>query len=45
MNLPNRLQLSELGEDEPDRFLDAPIRVLLDPVVLHLEEPDSDGEE
>ena len=45
MNLPNRLQLGELGEDEPDRFPDAPIRVLLDPVVAHLEEPDSDSEE
>ena len=45
VNLPNRLQLGELGEDERDRLLHAPVRILLDAVVVHLEVADRDGEE
>src|SRR3954449_5429620 len=44
-NLPDRLQFGELGEDERDRLLDAPIRVLLDAVVRDLQVTDRDGEE
>ena len=34
MNLPDCLHLGELTEYESDGLLDAPIRVLLDPVVV-----------
>src|SRR4051795_1537637 len=45
VNLPNRLQLGELGEDERDRLLNPTIRVLLDAVVVRLAVADRDGEE
>lgn len=44
-NLPNRLQFGEPGENQSDRFLNAPVRVLLDPVVRGLQIADCDGEE
>src|SRR4051794_8106156 len=44
-NLPNRLQLGELGEDERDRLLHTPIWILLDAVVRRLEVAHGDGEE
>src|SRR3954471_5780807 len=45
VNLPNRLQLGELGEDERDRLLHTPIWILLDAVVRRLEVAHGDGEE
>src|SRR3954466_15543827 len=44
VNLPNRLQLGKLGEDERDRLLHAAVRILLDAVVVHLEVAHGDGE-
>ena len=45
MHLTHRLQFGELGEHEIDRLLDAPVRILLDPVMGHLEVADGDGHE
>src|SRR3954465_12287699 len=45
VNLPNRLQLGELGKDERDRLLDTTVRILLDAVVVRLAVADRDGEE
>src|SRR4051812_21112162 len=45
VNLPNRLQLGKLGEDERDRLLHAAVRILLDAVVVRLEVAYGDGEE
>ena len=45
MDLPDGLQLGELGEDERDRLLDATIGILLDAIVRSLEVADRHGEE
>ena len=44
MNLPDGLQLGELGEDECNRLLDTAIGILLDPIVRRLEVANRHGE-
>jgi hypothetical protein len=45
VNLPHCLHLGKFGEHECERFLDAPIRVLLDPIVRYLDVADGNVEE
>jgi hypothetical protein len=45
MDLPNRLQLSELVEGEHDRLLNATIGVFLNAIVRRLEVADRHGQE
>jgi len=44
-HLADRLQFGELAEDQGDRLLDPPIRILLDAVMAHLEIAHGHGQE